>query len=85
MIQQSQPPIGYAQPNLQSILASMSQQPATQQQNYGYQPAYQSEQDRKRQYDDHDSHRNNDSYSDKRAKGNAGKKVSLSVIPGKSR
>ena len=42
------------QPNLQSILAQIGQQPAAPMQNYGYPNSYQTENDRKRQadYDD---------------------------------
>ena len=84
---QSQSHAGYVQPPasqpdlVQSLLAQIVQQPNAQQQNYGYQPAYQNENERKRHYDhDHESRRNNESYSDKRAKGNTGKKVSLSYL-----
>lgn len=50
-----QPPL--IQPNLQSLLSQLGQQPAAQMQNYGYGNTFQAENDRKRQleYEDQNS------------------------------
>lgn len=64
------PPPQSQQPNLQSILAQIGQQPAAPMQNYNYPSIYQADYDRKRQADPEDQA--NDSYGygqSKRQKG----------------
>ena len=79
--QQTHPQMGYVPPppnqatDLQSMLSQLTQQAATQSQNYGYQAAYQGDNERKRQFE-YDDQNENDQYSEgKRVRGNKGKKV----------
>lgn len=82
---QTQPQMGYVPPpagqttDLQAILSQFSQQPTSQPQGYSYQPAFQTDNDRKRPYE-YDRNANNQYSDGKRSRGDHGKKVCVKSI-----